>query len=379
MIAPRPYTLVAELTYRCPLRCVYCSNPVDFVRARDELSAEEWRRTFTAAAALGVVHVHLSGGEPALRPDLDALIAHARRCGLYTNLITGGTLLDHQRLERLRDAGLDHVQLSLQDVDADAATRVAGAPGHAHKLAIARCIRTLGIPLTLNIVVHRLNIERLGGMIELAAELGAQRLELASAQFYGWALANRQALMPSPAQYARAEMLVAAAIPRHRGTLEIVFVRNDHLSEEPKPCMGGWGRTYLCVNPIGQVLPCHAAAAIPGLRFATVREAPLADIWRDSPAMNAFRGDQWMVEPCRSCPRQSIDFGGCRCQAYLLAGDPAAADPVCRLSPHHRLIAAARQQGEAVASLHYRDATTSRHLTTIAADQPSDGFRESLS
>jgi len=376
MTAPRPYTLVAELTYRCPLRCLYCSNPLDIDGARLELSTEEWCRTFAQAAALGVVQLHLSGGEPAVRRDLPTLIRHARECDLYTNLITGGTLLDEQALHRLRDAGLDHVQLSIQDCDADAAALVAGTRSHARKLALARRLGQLGIPLTLNVVLHRRNIDRVDGLIRQAAELGAQRLELANAQYYGWALENRRALMPTSRQYARATDIVRQAVPRHRGRMEIVFVGNDYLSGSPKPCMGGWGRSYICINPRGQVLPCHAAAVIPGLRFESIRDQPLAEIWSDSPAINAFRGDAWMTEPCRSCPQKDIDFGGCRCQAFLLAGDAAAADPVCRLSAQHGVIAAAQEDLADDAPVVYRDLATSRRLTGRAYPPASPGSSE---
>ncbi len=365
MTAPRPYTLVAELTYRCPLRCLYCSNPLDFDRARHELTTEQWCETFSQAAELGVVQLHLSGGEPMLRRDLPALVRHAHRCDLYTNLITGGTLLDEASVRGLRRSGLDHVQLSIQDSSVESAEVVAGARSHGKKLDIARVVRKLGIPLTLNVVIHRLNIGRVEQLIRCAAELGAQRLELASTQFYAWALENRTTLMPTVEQYERAEQIVRAEIPRYRGVMEIVFVRNDYLSGEPKPCMGGWGRSYICIDPVGQVLPCHAAAVIPGLRFERVTDLPLARIWRDSPAMNAFRGDAWMSDPCRSCPRKAIDFGGCRCQAFLLAGDASTADPICHLSPHHDLVRAARQaHGESPRV--YRDAKTSRRLAAGA-------------
>jgi pyrroloquinoline quinone biosynthesis protein E len=367
MNAPRPYTLIAELTYRCPLRCLYCSNPIAFAREYAELSTDEWCRTFAEAAALGVVQVHLSGGEPALRDDLLALVAQARSCELYTNLITGGARLDEARLRGLRDAGLDHVQLSIQDTDPETAALVAGARVDARKRAVAALVRAVGLPLTLNVVIHRLNIDRIPQLIALATDLGAQRVELASTQFYAWALENRQALMPTRAQYLRAEAVVADAM-RCGGGIEIAFVRSDYVSREPKPCMGGWGRSYMCITPRGEVLPCHAAAVIPGLRFTNVREQPLAEIWNDSPALNAFRGDGWMHEPCRSCARKAIDFGGCRCQAFLLVGDAAATDPICELSPHRGVVAAAADPTAGSAPLRYRDAATSRLLTPTLTD-----------
>ena len=359
--APRPYTLVAELTYRCPLRCVYCSNPIDFAHTRDELSTDQWRRAFSEAAQLGVVQLHLSGGEPMLREDLCELIQHARECDLYTNLITGGTLIDEDKLRRFRDAGLDHIQLSIQGASMDLAEKVAGVRSHQKKLEVARLISAMGFPFTLNVVIHRLNIAEVPELIRLALELGAQRLELANTQFYAWGAENRRALMPTREQYLRAQEIAVDAIARYRGTLEIAFVQNDYLSGEPKPCMGGWGRSYICINPAGEVLPCHAAKVIPGLRFESVRDASLTDIWRDSPGINAFRGDVWMLEPCRSCDRKSVDFGGCRCQAFMLAGNAAEADPICLLSSHREAVIAAI---DATSSdeLIYRDVKNSRRL-----------------
>jgi pyrroloquinoline quinone biosynthesis protein E len=367
--APRPYTLVAELTYRCPLRCLYCSNPIDFANTRNELTTEEWRHAFSEAAALGVVQLHLSGGEPVLRDDLCELIAHARGCDLYTNLITGGTLLGEDKLRRFRDAGLDHVQLSIQGASIEAAEKVAGARSHQKKLEVARLITAMGFPFTLNVVLHRMNIAEVPELIRLAAELGAQRLELANTQFYAWGAENRRALMPTREQYLRAQEIAVAAIAKYRGTLEIAFVQNDYLSGEPKPCMGGWGRSYMCINPAGEVLPCHAAKVIPNLSFESVRDRSLTDIWRDSPGLNAFRGDAWMLEPCRSCERKSVDFGGCRCQAFMLAGNAAEADPICRLSAHHSVIESAQQDIDADADLIYRDAKTSRRLTRAFENQ----------
>jgi pyrroloquinoline quinone biosynthesis protein E len=367
--APRPYTLVAELTYRCPLRCVYCSNPIDFANARDELSTAEWCRTITEAAQLGVVQLHLSGGEPMLRDDLLDLIRHARGCDLYTNLITGGTLLDENKLRGFRDAGLEHIQLSIQGASVETAEVVAGVRSHRKKLEVAGLITKLGFPFTLNVVLHRLNIAEVPELIRLADEIGAQRLELANTQFYAWGAENRRALMPTREQYLRAEEVALEAIPRNRGKLEIVFVQNDYLSGEPKPCMGGWGRSYICINPSGEVLPCHAAKVIPGLSFESVRDGSLAKIWRDSPGLNAFRGDAWMLEPCRSCARKDVDFGGCRCQAFMLAGNAAEADPICRLSAHHSLVETARDETGDDIGLVYRDTKNSRRLARIIPDQ----------
>ena len=361
--APRPYTLIAELTYRCPLRCVYCSNPVDLHRARAELTTGEWRRVFSEAAELGVMQCHLSGGEPVVRNDLVELIRHARVCDLYTNLITGGTLIDEDKLRRFRDAGLDHIQLSVQGAARERAEAIAGIRSHRKKLEVARLIRKIGFPLTLNVVIHRLNIAEVPELIALALELGADRLELANTQFYAWAAENRRALMPTREDYNRAEEIARAAIVKYRGTLEIAFVQNDYLSGDPKPCMGGWGRSYMCINPTGEVMPCHAASVIPGLRFDSIRDIALEKIWRDSPAINAFRGDEWMREPCRSCARKTIDFGGCRCQAFMLAGNAAEADPICRLSPHHGIVESMRNDSDADGTLLYRDTKTSREIS----------------
>src|SRR5271167_3726013 len=275
---PRPYTLVAARTYRCPLRCVYCSNPVDYHRSRAELSTGDWKRVFSQAAELGVMQLHLSGGEPVLRDDLTELIRLARANDLYINLITGGTLLDEDRLRRFREAGLDHIQLSIQGAARESAEMIAGVRSHRKKLEIALLIREIGFPLTLNVVIHRLNIGEIPELIAIALELGADRLELANTQFYAWAAENRRTLMPTRAQYDRAEQIALEAIAKYRGTLEIAFVQNDYLSGEPKPCMGGWGRSYMCINPTGQVMPCHAAAVIPGLHFDSVRDGGLREI-----------------------------------------------------------------------------------------------------
>jgi pyrroloquinoline quinone biosynthesis protein E len=365
MAAPRPYTLVAELTYTCPLRCLYCSNPVNFHAMRDELSTGQWCRTFSEAADLGVVQLHLSGGEPAVRKDLPELIRHARSCDLYTNLITGGTLLNEERLRQFRDCGLDHIQLSLQDTERQTAELVAGTRSYDKKLEIARLIKKVGFPLTINVVLHRLNIDHVPALIAQAGELGAQRLELANTQYYAWALQNRSSLMPSRAQVDRTEAVVREARACYQGTMEIAHVKADYYAEYPKPCMGGWARNYMCITPTGEVLPCHAAHVIPGLQFDSVRAQSLITIWEQSPALNAFRGDSWMQEPCRSCPRKTIDLGGCRCQAFLLAGDAAATDPVCHLSPRHDVIWEAIAEAERhLPPLIYRDPRNSQQLST---------------
>jgi pyrroloquinoline quinone biosynthesis protein E len=334
---PRPYTLVAELTYRCPLRCLYCSNPLDFAAYFDELSTEQWRDVFSQAARLGVVQLHLSGGEPAVRDDLSELIRYARDNDLYTNLITGGTLLDEDRLRDLRDAGLEHIQLSMQGAS-DTSAFVVGARHTSKKMRVADSIVRLEIPLTINVVVHRYNLNNVRDLIREAYEIGAQRLELANVQYYGWAFQNRRTLMPHRKQYKDAERIVQDMIEEYRGAMEIVFVGNDYLSGEPKPCMGGWAQSYICIDPTGAALPCHAARVIRTLRFDNVRTHRLEHIWNYSEAFLAFRGEEWMRDPCRSCPRKSFDHGGCRCQAFMLTGDARSADPVCHKSEHHSLV-----------------------------------------
>ena len=344
---PAPLGLLAELTHRCPLGCAYCSNPLALDKRGDELDTATWGRVFGEAAALGVLQVHLSGGEPAARRDLPEIVKAARVAGLYNNLITSAVGLTSQSLAVLADAGLDHVQISIQDSDGISADYIAGYQGgSAQKRAIARDVVKLGLPLTINMVVHRANIGRVESMVELALSLGASRVEIAHVQYYGWALKNRAALMPTREQVDQAVRQVATLRTKHHGQIVIDAIVPDYYARFPKPCVGGWGRRSLNVTPAGRVLPCHAAEVIPGLEFWNVREHSLADIWRTSPAFLAFRGTDWMLEPCKSCSRRDQDFGGCRCQAFLLTGDARAADPVCHLSPHHALVeelAAARE------------------------------------
>lgn len=338
---PPPLGLLAELTHRCPLACPYCSNPLTLDGRCDELDTATWARVFHEAAALGVLQVHLSGGEPAARRDLVEIVAAARTAGLYANLITSAVGLAANTLGRLADGGLDHVQISIQDDGAADADRIAGYAGaFARKRAVAAEVVRLGLPLTVNVVVHRANIDHVGRMVELALALGASRVEIAHVQYYGWALKNRAALMPTREQVARAAEEVEALRARHHGVIVIDAVIPDYYARLPKPCMGGWGRRSLNVTPSGKVLPCHAAEVIPGLEFWSVRDRALADIWVNAPAFTAFRGTGWMPEPCRSCERRDVDFGGCRCQAFLLTGDARATDPVCHLSPHHADVAA---------------------------------------
>ncbi|HSB73800.1 MAG TPA: pyrroloquinoline quinone biosynthesis protein PqqE [Candidatus Methylomirabilis sp.] len=338
----RPYTLIAELTYRCPLGCPYCYNPIEYTRHGSELGTEEWLRVFEEAEALGVVQLHFTGGEPLARKDLEALVRGGRGFGLYTNLITSGVPLTRERLRGLRDAGLDNVQLSIQDVQAERSDRIAGYRAFDRKLDVARWVKSEGLPLTLNLVLHRANLDRVAEAVTLAEGLGVDRLELANTQYHGWALENRDRLLPTRAQLERAREVTAAAKARLAGQMEIAYVTPDYYSEWPKACMEGWGRRFLSITPDGLALPCHAAHTIAGLGFENVRDMPLEQIWHGSPSFNLFRGEAWMPEPCRSCPRRSIDFGGCRCQAFQLTGNAAATDPACSLSPDHHLIEAAR-------------------------------------
>jgi len=334
MIAPRPYALLAEITYRCPLHCPYCSNPTQ-ARNAQELTTNEWTRVIREAAALGILQIGFSGGEPLVRRDLPDLVRAAREVNLYTNLITSGIGFDDDRLRALCDAGLDSVQLSFQSDDTDLADEIAGARAHQHKLDAAAKIRAARIPLSLNFVIHRRNIDRLPQMIELAESLQAERVELANVQFYGWAFLNRAALLPTRQQVVRAREIAIAAKARLTGKIDIFYVLPDYYETRPKPCLNGWGQRYLTVNPIGEVLPCPtASSAIPDLRFENVRTRELDWIWRESESFNRFRGTEWMPEPCQSCPQREIDFGGCRCQAALLTGNAANTDPICEFSPN---------------------------------------------
>ncbi|MFY0991804.1 pyrroloquinoline quinone biosynthesis protein PqqE [Halomonas sp. C05BenzN] len=344
-----PLWLLAELTYRCPLQCSYCSNPLDFAAVKEELTTEEWIDTLTQARAMGAVQLGFSGGEPLVRRDLETLVAEARRLGFYSNLITSGLGLDEPRIEALQEAGLDHIQISLQASDPDVAAAVAGSSrAHEKKLAMARAVKAAGYPMVLNVVLHRHNIDRLDRIIALCDDLGADAVELANCQLYGWAHLNRAGLLPSAAQLEAAEATTARWRQRlaERGRdMRLLFVVPDYYADRPKACMGGWGSIFMTVAPDGAVLPCHSARMLP-MRFPQVRERPLREIWYDSEAFNRYRGDSWMSEPCRSCDERHRDVGGCRCQAYLLTGDPTATDPVCDLSPDHHLIEAARREAD---------------------------------
>jgi PqqA peptide cyclase len=334
----RPTTLLAELTYRCPLHCPYCSNPIDLLRAQHELSTDEWMRVFTEARALGVLQLGLSGGEPMLRKDLEPLVAHAHAIGLYQTLVTSGLGLTRERAERLREGGLEHIQISFQDSEPGNAEHIAGITSVDKKRAAAAIVKELGFAFTVNVVLHRGNLDHIGPIIELAASLGADRVELANTQYYGWAFLNRDALMPTRAQLAAAEPIVERAVATYKGQMQILYVLPDYYQMYPKPCMGGWGNVYMVAAPDGRILPCQAAWQIESLAFDSVRDHALEWIWQQSPAFEAFRGDAWMREPCRSCERKTLDHGGCRCQAFQLTQDARNADPVCIKSPDHHLI-----------------------------------------
>ncbi|HYH31346.1 MAG TPA: pyrroloquinoline quinone biosynthesis protein PqqE [Pseudonocardia sp.] len=334
----RPFALLAELTYDCPLHCAYCSNPLDLASYADELTTAEWQRVITEARELGALQLHLSGGEPLRRRDVVELVRTGRKLGMYSNLVTSGLGLSPARAAQLREAGLDHVQVSIQADEPIVADRLAGTPSYQRKIEAARLVKELGWPLTVNVVLHRQNLDRIDGILELAEVMGADRVELANTQYYGWAWRNRAGLLPSRAQLDRAEQAVRAARERLQGRMQVLYILPDYYERHPKPCMGGWASRQLVVAPNGDALPCLAAHDLPFPR-ASVREHPLAWVWDESPLFRRFRGTDWMPDPCRSCERRELDFGGCRCQAFQLTGDATRTDPVCHLSPDHGLVA----------------------------------------
>lgn len=352
-----PLWLLLELTYRCPLHCVFCYNPTDFGNVGRELETAEWLRVLEEARALGSVQLGLSGGEPLVRDDLETIVAAARRLGFYTNLITSGVGLTEPRLQALREAGLDHIQLSFQDSTRRMNDFLSSTRTFELKSRVAALIKQYGYPMVLNVVLHRLNIDHVEDILGMAERMGAEYVELANTQYYGWAWRNREQLLPSRAQLRRAEEVTARFRERVGPRMRIFFVVPDYFETRPKPCMSGLGRIFLSIAPDGVALPCQAARMLPGLTFPSVRTASVRSIWYDSPAFNHFRGEDWMKEPCRSCPERGRDFGGCRCQAYLLTGDPANTDPVCELSPHHHLVTEAVGRAE-------------RHGAALASGQP---------
>jgi PqqA peptide cyclase len=333
-----PLALIAEITHRCPLHCVYCSNPVQMASPAAELTTLEWENVFEQSAKLGVLHIHLSGGEPLAREDLTQLVKAVHDCGLYTNLITSGIGLSERRWDELVAAGLDHIQLSFQDSREADANWIAGARAHARKLEIAAMVHRSRVAFTINMVVHRQNLDHLEEMIALAESLQPERLEIAHTQYYGWAWKNAEQLLPSRTQVLESLQTIAAAQKRLMGKIRIDAVTPDYYARFPKACMGGWGRRQLLIDPAGTALPCHAATVIPGVRFENVRDRALEWIWRESDSFQKFRGESWMPEPCRSCDRRAEDFGGCRCQAFMITGDAASTDPVCSLAPSRGLI-----------------------------------------
>ncbi|BCX87685.1 PqqA peptide cyclase [Methylomarinovum tepidoasis] len=360
-----PRWLLAELTYRCPLQCPYCSNPVDFARYQEELSTEDWKRVLTQAREMGAVQLGFSGGEPLTRRDLEELVAHAHRLGYYANLITSGYGLTEARIAALREAGLDHIQVSIQAPEKDLSDFLAGTESFEHKKQVARWVKQQGYPMVLCVVIHRYNIEHMEGILKMAIELGADYLELANTQYYGWAHLNRVQLMPTRAQFERAEAIAQAYKEKLKGKMKIYYVIPDFYEDRPKACMNGWGTTFLTIAPDGAALPCHSARELPIDEFPNVRQMSVREIWEESEIFNRFRGFDWMPEPCRSCDEKHKDYGGCRCQAYLLTGDINATDPVCAKSPNRRLIeqAIAEADNPPEAPLIFRNPRTSKQLS----------------
>jgi PqqA peptide cyclase len=365
--AGNPLWLLAELTYRCPLHCVFCSNPVDYIRRGGELSTDEWIRVLREAREIGAAQLGFSGGEPLGRDDLETLVREARKLGFYSNLITSGVGLTDARAGALRDAGLDHIQLSFQDSTRELNDFLSHTRTFDLKLAVARIIKRRGYPIVLNIVIHRQNIDHVEQILAMAERLEVDFLELANAQYYGWALLNRDQLLPSREQIARAEEATRRFRERVGSRIRVYFVVPDYYESRPKPCMNGWGSVFLAVSADGTALPCHQARILPGITFPNVKDESVRAIWYDSAAFNRFRGFDWMNEPCRSCPERAKDFGGCRCQAYLLTGDAANTDPVCDLSPAHSRVLDAIARAQAAGAekpLYFRDDDNSRVLST---------------
>ncbi len=369
----RPTTLLAELTHRCPLHCPYCSNPIDLARSQAELSTDDWKRVFTQARELGALQLGLSGGEPLIRRDLEELVAHAHSLGFYQTLVTSAVGLTHARAAKLEAAGLEHVQISIQDSDKEISERIAGTRSWDAKLQAAQWIKELDFAFTVNVVLHRANLDHLEELIDLAGALGADRIELANTQYYGWAVLNRESLMPTRAQIERSEAIVDRAVERYRGRMQIIYVLPDYYSEFPKPCQGGWGNFYLVVAPDGRTMPCHAASQITTLTFDNVREKSVRWIWEESSAFRAFRGDEWMKEPCRSCPRKHVDFGGCRCQAFALTGDATRTDPVCTLTSDRAIIDSMLDGTPPPVVYAYREMGRTRESATarVSAEDPA--------
>jgi pyrroloquinoline quinone biosynthesis protein E len=370
----QPLWLLAELTYRCPLHCVFCYNPLDYTAHGGELETDEWLRVLREARALGAVQFGLSGGEPLMRDDLEIIVAEARKLGFYSNLITSGVGLNETRVRAFKDAGLDNIQLSFQDSTRALNDFLSSTRTFDLKSKVAKVIKDHDYPMVLNVVLHRLNVDHVQQILEMAESLGAEYVELANTQYYGWAHLNRDQLLPTREQLLRAEEVTNRFRDRVGERMRIFFVVPDYFENRPKACMNGWGSVFLTVTPDGTALPCHAARMLPGLAFPNVRNASLEAIWYDSEGFNRYRGDAWMKEPCRTCPEKVKDFGGCRCQAYLFTGNPANADPVCDLSPHHHLVteavAGVRGADMRAKPIVFRDDRNSRTLVTRS---PSSG------
>lgn len=332
----KPLWLLCELTYACPLQCPYCSNPVEFAKYKNELSTEDWKRVMREARAMGATQLGFSGGEPLVRRDLEELIAEARSLGFYTNLITSGLGMDEERIKGFKEAGLDHIQVSFQASSEDLNNLIAGTDAFEHKLQMARLVKKYDYPMVLCFVTHRENIDQMEDIIKLAMSLEADYVELATTQYYGWAFHNREALLPRKDQLVRAEAIAHEYQEKLKGKMKLYYVVPDYYEERPKACMNGWGNIFLTIAPDGTALPCHAARQLPGIDFPNVRTQSVEQIWNESGAFNKYRGFEWMKEPCKTCPERFKDFGGCRCQAYMLTGDATNADPVCSLSPHHQ-------------------------------------------
>lgn len=368
-VAPKrigpPLWLLAELTYRCPLQCPYCSNPIEFAQIKDELDTEQWLQVLRQGRKLGAAQLGFSGGEPLLRQDLEDLAGEARSLGYYSNLITSGMGLNRERVAALKAAGLDHIQLSFQDSDKELNDQIAGShKAFDKKLAMAQVVKEFDYPMVINFVLHRHNIDHIESILELCVQIGANYVELANVQYYGWGLHNRASLMPSKEQLRHAEEVTQRYRKQYQQKMQLIFVVPDYYETRPKGCMNGWGSLFLTVAPDGLALPCHSARDLP-IAFPNVKDTSLKDIWYGSDGFNLYRGDAWMAEPCRSCPEKGDDFGGCRCQAYHLTGSADNADPVCDKSSHHHLIQAAVAQAQShndVRPLLFRNAKNSRQM-----------------
>jgi pyrroloquinoline quinone biosynthesis protein E len=363
-----PRWLLAELTYKCPLQCPYCSNPLDYAQHNSEISTEDWKRVLTQARKMGAVQLGFSGGEPLSRQDLTELVEHARQLGYYSNLITSGYGLTEERIIQLKKAGLDHIQLSIQASSQELNDHIAGTESYESKKKVAGLIKKHGYPMVLCVVIHRENIHQMEEILQMAEQLGADYVELANTQYYGWAHKNRDLLMPTKEQYEKAELIAQSYKEKVADKMKIYYIIPDFHEDRPKPCMNGWGTTFLTIAPDGVALPCHSARELPELDCPSVNDFSIEQIWNESKAFNFFRGNEWMKEPCRSCDEKEKDFGGCRCQAYLLTGDMYNTDPVCSKSPNHHVIEAAISSAKASAlsadekPLVFRNSKNSRKL-----------------